>query len=167
MKKILINILTFTVVVAVIMVLFLSLGTDEGTRYVYKGNITHQPVKIKSKEYQCSECNMDIEDMRYEAQIITKSGDTYFFDDIGCIVLWLENHQIKVEKVITKTLDTNRWIDVKKAWYSRTVPSPMGYGFGAFEVKKDGFIGYEEMRILMLQGKNLHDPFVRKKLLGK
>jgi hypothetical protein len=110
---------------------------------------------------------MDIEDMKYEAQIITKNGDTYFFDDIGCIVLWLENHQIKVEKVITKTLDTNRWIDVKKAWYSRIVSSPMGYGFGAFEVKKDGFITYEEMRILMLQGKNLHDPFVRKKLLGE
>ncbi len=167
MKKILINILTFAVVISVIMILLLSLGTDEGTRYVYKGNTAHEAVVIKSKEYQCSECNMDVEDMRYEAQIITQNGDTYFFDDIGCIPLWLENHQPQIVKIITKVLDSDEWIDVKKAWYSRIAPSPMGYGFGAFKVKQEGFVTYEEMRILMLQGKNLHDPFIRKRLLGE
>ncbi len=165
MKKILINILTFAVVIAVIVILLLSLGTDEGGRYVYKGNTEYKVVTVKSKEYQCSECNMDVEDMRYEAQIITQNGDTYFFDDIGCIILWLENHQPKIVKIITKTIDTKSWIDVKKAWYSRVAPSPMGYGFAAFKVQEDGFVTYEEMKILMLQGKHLHDPFVKKKLL--
>jgi len=43
----------------------------------------------------------------------------------------------------------------------------MGYGFAAVENRKESLIDYEEMKLLMLQGKNLHDPFVKKKLLGK
>ena len=167
MKKILINLLTFVIVIAVIVILLVSLGSSDGNRYVYKGNMEYKPVKIKVKEYQCSECNMDIEEFKYLAQLIAKNGNTYFFDDIGCLVLWLKNHSPDVETMITQTLDTHKWIDVKKAWYSRIASSPMGYGFAAVENKKEGLIDYEEMKLLMLQGKNLHDPFVKKKLLGK
>ncbi len=167
MKKILMNLLTFAIVIAVIVILLLSLGSEDGARYVYKGNVAHKVVKIKSKEYQCSECNMGVEVLEYAAQIIAENGDTYFFDDIGCVVLWLENHKFPVAKIVTQTLDTNKWIDAKRAWYSRISPSPMGYGFGAVEKQKDGLIPYNEMRLLMLQGKNLHDPFVKKKLLGE
>ena len=167
MKKILINILTFAIVIAVIVILLISFGSSEGNRYVYKGNMTHQAVPIKAKEYQCSECSMDIEALDYAAQLISKDGNTYFFDDIGCVVLWLENHSPDTHSILTQTLDTHQWIDAKKAWYSRIAPSPMGYGFGAVENKKEGLIDYAEMKLLMLQGKNLHDPFVKKKLLGK
>jgi hypothetical protein len=146
--------------------MFLALGSEEGARYVYKDNKKHKIIDIHKKEYQCSECNMDIEDMRYEAQIITKNGNTYFFDDIGCIILWLKNHDVQIVKIVTKTIDTNKWLNVNEAWYSKIAQSPMGYGFGAYELKEENFVNYEEMKILMLQGKNLHDPFIRKKLLG-
>ncbi len=167
MKKILINILTFAIVISVIVILLVSFGSSEGNRYVYKGNMTHEALNIKSKEYQCSECSMDVEDLEYAAQLISKEGNTYFFDDIGCVVLWLENHSPNTQSIVTQTLDTHRWIDAKKAWYSRIAPSPMGYGFAAVENKKENLISYDEMKLLMLQGKNLHDPFVKKKLLGK
>lgn len=166
MKKILVNILTFVVVIAVIVILLLSLGSEEGAKYVYKGNTSYQAIPIQPKEYQCPECNMDVEELDYAVQLITKEGDTYFFDDVGCVVLWLETHTPDTQIILTKTLDTHEWIDATKAWYSRIAPSPMGYGFGAVEHKKEGLVSYEEMKILMLQGKNLHDPFIRKKLLG-
>ena len=167
MKKILMNILTFSIVVAVIVILFLSLGSEEGGRYVYKGNTAHQAISIKPKEYQCSECGMDVEVLDYAAELITKGGDTYFFDDIGCVVLWLKNHSPDIHIILTQTLDTHRWIDATKAWYSRIAPSPMGYGFAAVEKQKEGLVSYDEMKLLMLQGKNLHDPFVKKKLLAQ
>jgi hypothetical protein len=167
MKKFMINLLTIVIVIAIIIILLLSLGTDQGARYVYKGNTAYEPIVIQPKEYQCSECSMDIEEMGYSAQVITPEGDTYFFDDIGCVVDWLEGRKIKTQKVITQTLDSGNWIDVDKAWYTRTAPSPMGYGFAAYEKKQEGFISYEEMKLLMLQGKHLHDPFVKKSLLGK
>ncbi|MEA3433575.1 MAG: hypothetical protein U9R13_03260 [Campylobacterota bacterium] len=167
MKKIVMNLLTFAIVIAVIVILLLSLGSEEGGRYVYKGNTAYQAVPIKAKEYQCSECSMDVEELDYAAQLITKDGDTYFYDDIGCVVLWLENHSPDTQIILTKTLDTHQWIDAKKAWYSRIAPSPMGYGLAAVEKHKEGLVSYEEMKLLMLQGKNLHDPFIKKKLLGE
>jgi hypothetical protein len=165
MKKFLISFLTVVTGGAVIMILFLSLANQDGPRYIYKGNVSHQPVPLKPKEYQCSECNMDVEDLNYAAQLITDEGLTYFFDDIGCVVLWLKNHTPNKPIILTQTLDTHRWIDAKKAWYTRVAPTPMGYGLAAYEKKKEGLISYEEMKMLMLQGKTLHDPFVKKSLL--
>jgi hypothetical protein len=166
MKKIFINVAVFAGVIGVIIVLLLSFGTDEGAKFVYKGNTAHKVIDIKPKEYQCSECNMDVEDLDYMAEIITEEGNTFFFDDIGCVVLWLKNHTPKITRIVTKTHDTHRWIDAQKAWYSRTDTTPMGYGFAAYENKKEGMIPYDEMKMLMLQGKNLHDPFVKKQLLS-
>lgn len=167
MKKIALNILTFVIVASVFIVLLLSLGTDDGARYVYKGNKIYQPVTVKSGQYQCSECNMDVKEIQYMAELVTKEGDTYFFDDIGCLVLWMKNHHPNIEKRFTQTLDTHRWIEVESAWYTRMADSPMGYGFGAYEKRQEGFVSYEEMKLLMLQGKHLHDPFVKKSLLGQ
>jgi hypothetical protein len=167
MKKILMNIAVFATVIAVLIILLLSFGTDEGTRFVYKDNTQHKVIEIKPKEYQCSECNMDIEELDYMAELIAQNGNTYFFDDIGCVVLWLKNHHPKIAKLVTRTLDTHRWIDAKEAWYTRTASTPMGYGFAAYEHPKEGMIPYEEMKLLMLQGKNLHDPFVKKQLLSQ
>jgi len=167
MKKIVINILTFVVVIAILVILLLSFGNDKESKYVYKGNTVHKIIKIKPKEYQCSECNMNIEDLDYAVELIAVNGNTYFFDDVGCVVLWLKNHSPKINKLMVKTLDTHHWIEIKKAWYTRIAHDPMGYGFAALEKKKEGLVPYEEMKLLMLQGKHLHDPFIKKKLLDQ
>jgi len=111
-KKILINIGVFAIVIAVMITLLLSLGSDQGAKYVYKNNTAHKIIKIKPKEYQCSECNMNIDNLDYMIELIM----------------------------------------------DRCAQSL---------VYEKGFVSYDEMKLLMLQGKNLHDPFVKKKLLGK
>ena len=167
MKKFLVSFLTVVVGGAVVMILFVSLANQDGPKFIQRGNTNHQALTIQPKEYQCSECNMDVEDLDYMAEIVREDGVTYFFDDIGCVVLWLEMHKPSNPTLITKTLDTKVWVDANRAWYSRVASSPMGYGFAAYEKKKEGLIDYDEMRILMLQGKHLHDPFVKKSLQGK
>ncbi|SFV63418.1 hypothetical protein MNB_SV-6-615 [hydrothermal vent metagenome] len=167
MKKFLISLLSIALGGAVVVILFLSLAKESGPKYVYKGNTERLPISIKPNEYQCSECNMDIKDLQYSAEIITKDGITYFFDDIACVVLWLKEHKLEDPIIITQTLDTHRWIDVKDAWYTRTASSPMGYGMASYEHKKDKLIPFEEMKLLVLQGKTLHDPFVKKSLLSQ
>jgi len=167
LKKIVINILTFIVLVSAIVMLLLFFGTQEGARYVHKGNSSHTVIHIKPTEYQCSECNMDIQEMRYAVQLITKNGDTYFFDEIGCLVLWLKSHKVEIAKIFTKTVDTDMWIDAKSAHYSRIASTPMGYGFTAVEERSKRLISYSHMEKMMLEGKHLHDPFVKKKLLSK
>jgi nitrous oxide reductase accessory protein NosL len=166
MKQIIAKILMFVVIIAIIIVMFLAFGSSQGANYVYKGNTDAKVINIKPKEYQCSECNMDIEDMKYATQIVLDDGRTYFFDEIGCGILWSKD-KTNIIKIYTQTVDTHKWIDAHKAYYSRVDATPMGYGFGAYEHKKDGLIDFQRMRLLMLQGQNLQDAFVKKALLGK
>jgi len=167
MKKFLVSLVSIIVGGAVVMLLFISLANQKGPKFIQRGNTEHKPLTIKAKEYQCSECNMVVEDLDYLAEVVREDGVTYFFDDIGCVVVWLETHSSPKQTLLTKTIDTHAWIDATKAWYTRVANSPMGYGFAAYEKRADGLIPYDEMRILMLQGKNLHDPFVKKSLLEK
>ena len=167
MQIFLVKFLILIAIITAIIMYLLYFGNSDGSRYVYKGNTKYKIIDIKSNEYQCSECNMDVEELDYAVQLISKNGNTYFFDDIGCIVLWLENHSMNKEKILTKTVDTHKWMNIKKVWYSRIASSPMGYGFAAFEHNKKSFILYNEMKQLMLNGENLHNPSTRKRLLGK
>ncbi len=123
------------------------------------------PIPIIPHRYRCAYCNMSVEIPEYAAEIMTRKRDVYFFDAIGCMVLWLTKHENEVAKMVTQSLDTHRWIDPKKAWYTRTAHDPMRYGFAAFEHKKEGLISYEEMRLLMLRGKTLRNPDVKKEIL--
>ena len=72
MKKIVINVAVFATVIGILVVLLLSFGSDQGAKYVYKNNKEHKIIQIKPKEYQCSECNMDIENLNYMVELIAK-----------------------------------------------------------------------------------------------
>ena len=143
----------------------MSSSEKQHVKLLYKGNTTHKAIDIKAKEYSCATCKMDVQALDYATQAVKQNGDTYFFDDIGCMVLWLKEHRKEVVKIYVKTLDTHQWIEAEKAHYSRIAPSPMGYGFGAVEASKKGLISYDAMRDLMLKGQTLRDPALKKKLL--
>ncbi|MDD2384384.1 MAG: hypothetical protein PHN18_09365 [Sulfurospirillaceae bacterium] len=132
-------------------------------------NQEQKPLTYKDNTVQCPQCHMYLVGMVHTAQIISKEGQTHFFDDIGCAILWSKEHHIDVANVVfwVYTVDTKRWIKAKEAHYSLNDETPMKYGFGAYEQEKEGMIAFEEMRLRMLRGENMSDPKVRKKLLGK
>ncbi len=124
-----------------------------------------KPVAIVPKTYHCAECNMFVNDPDYAAELITPEGRVYFFDDIGCLVKWITKHPVPNADLFVYTLDTHRWAKAEKVWYSRTDNTPMHYGFGAYEKKKEGMVSFGEMKTLMHQGKTLRNPAVKKRLL--
>ena len=63
--------------------------------------------------------------------------------------------------------DTHRWIDARKAFYSLNDITPMGYGFGAYEKDGAGRVDFKTMRLRMLRGETLNNPFIRQQILGK
>ncbi len=65
------------------------------------------------------------------------------------------------------TKDSKKYIDARMAWFSRTETTPMGYGFGAYEIKKDGLISFEEMLLKVLRNEDLRNPYIKKELIGK
>lgn len=166
MKKLL-PVLTVGLIVLIVVILFVSLSKKEDMVTIYKGNIQKLPIPIKPDHVNDTECRMVIHDTTYACEVIAPNGNTWFFDDPGCMTKWLETKPFRDKAVLwVKAVDTGRWIDARKACYARTDPTPMHYGFGAREKKSEGCLSFDEMRLKMLRGENLTDPRIRKKLLG-
>ncbi len=166
MKKLL-PMLTIILILAVAAILFLSLSKKEEMITIQKGNIQKLPLPIKKGHVNDTECRMVITDTTHACEVIAPNGNTWFFDDPGCMIKWLKDKAFTDKATLwVKTFDTHKWIDAKKAWYAQTDKTPMHYGFGAREVHKKGYINFDEMRLKMLRGENLTDPRIRKKLLG-
>lgn len=154
--------------IGAIVVFLVSLAQQEHLLVFQAGNSEQKALPLEVNRYQCPECKMPIETLKFSAQAALPNGKTFFFDDVGCLVLWVEDkEEVSRMKLWVHTLDTARWIAAQKAYYSRTEQTPMLYGFGAYEKNKEGLIGYETMRLMMLRGENLNDPYLRKKLLGE
>ncbi|HFC03835.1 MAG TPA: hypothetical protein ENJ74_03070 [Nitratifractor salsuginis] len=166
MKK-LMPILGTLLFVAIIAVIFISLAKKEGPVTLVKGNTAFKPLPIKLNATNDTQCKMLIKTERNAAEVIAPDGRTWFFDDPGCMVLWLKDKPWKGKATLwVHTLDTKRWIDARKAWYGIKDATAMHYGFGAREKRCKECIDFEEMRLRMLRGENLTNPKIRKKLLG-
>ena len=126
------------------------------------------PIKIIPNKMQDPQCHMYLSKDQFSIEVITNDFKTHFFDDPGCSILWMKSQNIDPNSVTTwaYSMDSKKWIDAKKAFYSISdFETPMHYGFGAHEKYKKGFISFEEMRLRMLRGENMTNPKIRKKIL--
>ncbi|MFK5881283.1 MAG: hypothetical protein QM482_03630 [Sulfurospirillum sp.] len=126
------------------------------------------PLKIIPNKMQDPQCHMYLSTQDFAVEVITKDYKTHFFDDPGCSILWMKGNKIdpKNVKIWAYTMDTKKWIDAKKAFYSISdFETPMHYGFGAHEKDRKGYIGFDEMRLRMLRGENMTNPKIRRKIL--
>jgi len=155
------------ILLAVIGVLLTSQSELDKYTTEVSGNSDQVALPIELGQYQDTVCNMLIERIRDAAQVVSKDGKTMFFDDVGCLAMWLEEQKKKDEWVIwVYSRDSKEWIDGRQAWYSRDDYTPMHYGFAAYWEQQDGFIDFTEMTLKMLRGENLTNPYIRKELRG-
>jgi hypothetical protein len=89
----------------------------------------------------CAHCAMLVDDRRHAAQVST-GGDRRFFDDVGCMVLWLEEHGRRADHTWARDADGTRWVDARSAHYSAGAKTPMDFGF---EARSGGELGWDEM----------------------
>ena len=162
------NILVVFIIIIIIIGVFLALGKSDQMVVVKEGNTKQLPLKIKKGHYQDSDCGMIIDDLNFVSQVVSPKGNTYFFHDHGGMAKWLKDKPFaKDARIWVKSLDTKKYINGRVAYFSRDDKTPMGYGFGAYEFKKDGFINFDEMQLKMLRGETMNNPVIRKKLEGK
>ena len=147
-----------------VIVLF-STSSFKQSIVVHQHNYSKQPINIKKDKYKDRFCNMTIKNVAYSAQAVLPNNDTLFFDDIGCLVLWLNDKKVKKD-IVLWVYSKNQYIDARKAWYSQTENTPMKYGFGAYKIKKENFINFQTMCKRMLSGNTMANPKIRKKLFG-
>jgi hypothetical protein len=167
MKKILPYIVILLIIVAII-VIFLSRASQQQMLTVYEGNTKRIALPIKLGHYQDTQCGMPVVDLQDAAQAVAPDGKTWFFDDIGCLAIWMQDKVFKDDLVIwVYAKDTQSWIDGHKAWYSLTDETPMHYGFGAYVNKQESFIDFETMKLKMLRNENMSNPYYKRELLGE
>lgn len=137
------------------------------TVLVVRGNADKLPLPIELGRVQDAQCGMIIDTLDYAAQSVAPDGRTWFFHDLGGMPLFLADKPFKNETVLwVHARDSQRWINAREAFYSRTEDTPMFYGFGAYEAHEAGRIDYATMEAMMLRGENLTNPAVKRKLMG-
>ena len=99
------------------------------------------PQPIKLGEEPCAFCKMTISDNRFGAEIITKKGRIYKFDDTHCVLGFMKSNTISSDDIKDTYLvnfdEPHNFVDAHKAFLlkSSELRSPMGGNIGAFDEK--------------------------------
>ncbi|MEO6812603.1 MAG: nitrous oxide reductase accessory protein NosL [Ginsengibacter sp.] len=100
-------------------------------------NTGPQPIKLGADA--CSFCKMSIADNRFGAEIITKKGKIYKFDDMHCVLGFMKANTINNSDIKETWLvnfdEPHNFIDAKKAFLlkSNELHSPMGGNVASFD----------------------------------
>ncbi|MFD1629413.1 nitrous oxide reductase accessory protein NosL [Pseudopedobacter beijingensis] len=98
-----------------------------------------KPQPIQFGVDNCDFCKMTISDQRYGAELVSKKGRIFKFDDIHCIKGFIENGQIKHQDIagswIVDFAHPEKLISAKESYlfFSEQLKSPMGSNIAAFE----------------------------------
>ena len=97
----------------------------------------------------CAHCKMLVSDKRYAAQLVDEAGEHRFFDDVGCMVLFMEGKR-PAERAWARESTGGTWIDARTAKYVQGARTPMDFGF---EARADGTVAFETVRAAVVEKK--------------
>jgi len=120
----------------------------------------------QTKSRICPQCHMEVDKSNEHSASIVKNGTIYYFDDIGCLILWSHENKLDAKLAMVFTKDSARYIEAKDAHYKIGGKTPMSYGFVAFENSVEDEIDFDEVSIKMLRGEHMANPKIRKQILG-
>lgn len=100
-----------------------------------------KPSPFEPGKDNCHFCKMGITDTRFGAELITKKGKIFKFDDLSCLARFLKaggEEETNISQTLTVLFDQpNEFLDVKKAVFivSPELRSPMGSNSAGFRDK--------------------------------
>lgn len=101
-----------------------------------------KPVPFTTGKDNCDYCQMGITDTRFAAEVITKKGKVYKFDDLHCMVGFLKKGKVNekdiAQKVVVNFEDFNEFLDVSSVTFviCEELKSPMGSNAAGFKTKE-------------------------------
>ena len=97
-----------------------------------------EPRAINYGEDVCHHCKMKLMDPHYGAEVVTKKGKIYIFDDVNCLMSFLESEEIEKENIqhllITDYENPETLTDATLAFYLKSAQfkTPMASQIVAF-----------------------------------
>lgn len=85
----------------------------------------------------CAHCHMTVTDPRYAAELVTRTGKVFVFDDAGCLAAFYRDGSVPVDEIhslwVYDFREPSRALDAMSAVYLRTdsLRTPMGSGLAA------------------------------------
>jgi hypothetical protein len=88
-------------------------------------------VEVPWDRVACARCRMLVSDPRFAGQLHKASGEVHFFDDPGCLLLELSEHEDAAATPYFRDSRSERWLGEAQVVFQRVPETPMGYGFMA------------------------------------
>jgi len=91
----------------------------------------------------CYACKMTLMDDRFGAEMVTKKGKVYKFDDVNCLLgvyhSDFESQQDIAHLLVVNFAKPTQLIDATNSWYlkSDSIRSPMASGIAAFATEEE------------------------------
>ena len=111
------------------------------------------PKQTKWDRDACERCRMVLSDRHFSAQVRVfpegKRSKVFFFDDIGCASLWLDEQPWKDDpktEIWVTDYRSGQWIDARTATYVKEQITPMEYGLGAQREPAPGGLDFEQAK---------------------
>jgi copper chaperone NosL len=107
------------------------------------------PEQIKMGKDNCYFCKMTISDERFGAELLTKKGKVYKFDDVHCIISYLKTKDVPSENIkdiyLTNFCSNHQLINAKQSLLlkSEALKSPMNGNIAAFD-NRDSLIKMQQ-----------------------
>jgi copper chaperone NosL len=110
----------------------------------------------------CTRCKMTIMDKRFAAEILTRKGRAYKFDDISCLKKYLAEEHIPEADITVFVADfkspDNKFLNARQVVYlhSDMLKSPMNGNSAAFAIAEDAIPLRDSLHAELLKWNNLN-----------
>ena len=104
---------------------------------------TAEPEPLQYGHDACHTCKMTLMDRKFGAELVTKKGKVYKFDDINCMLDFYHSSEIQPEelayRLVTDFSQPAQLIEAADAFYlkSSAIKTPMASQVAAFRKKED------------------------------
>ena len=104
---------------------------------------TVEPEPLQYGSEPCHTCKMTLMDKKFGAELVTKKGKIYKFDDINCMLAFYNSGEIEARdfayKLVVDFAQPGTLIDAADAFYlkSASIKTPMASQMAAFAHKND------------------------------
>lgn len=98
-----------------------------------------QPPEIEYGVDVCTRCGMIISEERYAAGLVAADGESMIFDDLGELIIVVQEEGLGERRAWVHDADSLEWINATEAFFavSHDVVTPMGMGVTAFAERDD------------------------------
>ncbi|MBS1614604.1 MAG: nitrous oxide reductase accessory protein NosL [Bacteroidetes bacterium] len=106
---------------------------------IFFSSCQNGPTPIQVGKDNCNFCKMGIADARFGAEVVSKKGKAWKFDDVHCLLGFLKEGSLKAEEIkevyLTRYDGDHKLMPAEKSFllHSENLRSPMGGNVAAFE----------------------------------